>query len=182
MIMTNVYLALFYEFFKTGLFAIGGGYATIPFLFHMKDIYHWFFIDDLTNMIAVSNITPGPVGINMATYTGYIAKGFTGSLISTSAIVLGPFVITLLTIYFVDKFRESKFIKELFDNLKPVACALLSVVMIKLISKNLFEDAFFDYKAVAITIILFILYKYTKKFPSLLILYGAILGIVFNIF
>ena len=96
--MLSTYILLFYEFFKIGIFAIGGGYATIPFLFHLTEIYSWFTPFELTNMIAISNITPGPVGINMATYVGYTTKGILGSLISIIGIIIGPFLITLITI------------------------------------------------------------------------------------
>ena len=89
--MLKLYFLLFYEFTKIGLFAIGGGYAALPFLYFIQAKYQWFTIEELTNMIAVSNITPGPIGINMATYTGYTTGGIIGSVIATSAIVFLPF-------------------------------------------------------------------------------------------
>ena len=67
-----LYLRLFWEFFKTGLFAIGGGMATIPFLYDISDATGWFSSNDLANMIAVSESTPGPIGVNMATYVGFV--------------------------------------------------------------------------------------------------------------
>ena len=173
---------LFIEFFKIGLLAIGGGYATIPFLFHLIKNYNWFTPDELTNMIAIANVTPGPVGINMATYTGYTAKGILGSLITTFGIILGPFIVTLIVIYFINKFKNTNFLKEIFENLKPTAAALLTVVLIQLITKNIFNNNIFNLKALLITAILFLIYPYFKKFPSLIILFGGILGIIFNIF
>lgn len=178
--MLNTYFLLFYEFFKIGLFAVGGGYATIPFLFHLTEIYNWFTKTELTNMIAVSNITPGPVGINMATYTGFTAGGISGSIISTFGIILGPFILTLITIYFINKFRESKFIKTVFEGLRPTSCALLTFVMIQLIEQNVMNKTSFNLKAFILTVILFVLYPFLKKRPSFIILIGGILGIGFG--
>lgn len=171
---------LFYEFLKIGMFAVGGGYATIPFLFHLTEIYNWYTPNQLTDMIAVSNITPGPIGINMATYTGFTTAGLLGGITTTIAIITAPFILTLAVIYFINKFRETKIIKVIFDGLRPTSCALLSFVMIELISQNLFPNHKFNIKAFILTIILFLIYKYVKNRPSLIILIGAILGIVFS--
>ena len=173
---------LFIEFLKIGIFAIGGGFATIPFLFHLIETYGWFTADELTNMIAIANITPGPVGINMATYTGFTTKGILGGLLSTTGIILGPFIVTLIAIYFINKFRESTFIKNLFESLKPTAAALLTVVLIYLTTAHFKTENDFNFKALLITIILFLIYPKVKKFPSLIIVFGGILGIIFNIF
>lgn len=181
--MLSTYILLFYEFFKIGIFAIGGGYATIPFLFHLTEIYNWFTPFELTNMIAISNITPGPVGINMATYVGYTTKGILGSLISIIGIIIGPFLITLITIYFINKFRETKFIKTVFEALRPTSCALLCFVMIELINQNIFNSKFeINLKALILVSLLFLIYKFTKKYPSLIIFIGAIFGVLFNCF
>ena len=80
-------LTLFFEFFKTGLFAVGGGLATIPFLQEMMNRYHWFSTSDLMNMIAVSESTPGPIGVNMATYVGYHAVSYTHLTLPTNSLV-----------------------------------------------------------------------------------------------
>lgn len=173
---------LFIEFFKIGLFAVGGGYATIPFLFHITTVYSWYTAEELTNMIAIANITPGPVGINMATYTGFITNGILGSAVSTFGIILGPFIITLIAAYFINKFKESRFLKKLFENLKPTAAALLTVVVIRLILKNIVIENSISIKYLLITTILFLIYPLVKKQPSLIILFGGVLGIIFNIF
>ena len=187
--MLKTYLLLFYEFLKTGLFSVGGGYATLPFLFHMTENYDWFTKEELTNMIAISNITPGPVGINMATYTGFTMAGIFGSFLSTFAVVAGPFILALIVIYFLNKFREAKIIKAIFKSLRPTSCALLSFVAIQLIIQDVFNDAKwselllnFNLRAFLLLIVLFILYKYLKSNPSLIILAGALLGFIFNLF
>lgn len=180
--MTSSLIIIFYEFLKIGIFAIGGGYATIPFLFHLIDEFHWFGINQLTNMIAISNMTPGPVGINMATYAGYSVKGVIGGICATCGIVLGPFIITLITIYFLNKFRENKLVNEILEGLKPTSIALLTLVLLQLITQNFFRAGIINPKAIIITIILAIAYKYLKKQPSLIILLGGVLGFVVNIF
>lgn len=175
-------LILFYEFFKIGIFAIGGGYATIPFLFHLGEKFNWFNINELTNMIAISNMTPGPVGINMATYTGYNVNGILGGLVSTCGIILGPFIITLITIYFLEKFKKSKLTKNIIQGLKPTSIALLTIVLIQLCIQNFILDKEINIKAVIILFILILSFKYLKKQPSLIILLGGILGFFVNIF
>ncbi len=180
--MLQTYFLLFYEFFKIGLFAVGGGYATIPFLFHLIEAYNWFSPSELTNMIAISNITPGPVGINMATYTGFSVLGIKGSVVSTVGIILGPFILTVITIYFINKFRKSKFIKIVFEGLRPTSCALLFFVMLQLIGQNVTNLKFFNLKACILLSILFVLYPKLKSRPNFLIVIGGIFGILAGAF
>ena len=89
-----LYLQLFYEFFKIGSLSFGGGYATIPFLYHISQTYQWFTPDDLEKMIAIASITPGPVGMNMATFSGLQTSGIVGSLIATAGIAIPALIIT----------------------------------------------------------------------------------------
>ena len=91
-----IYLLLIYEFFKIGLFAIGGGYATLPFLYHISEVYNWISAKELIDMLAVSSITPGPVGINVATFAGFKTAGIIGSLLATTALILPSFIIVIL--------------------------------------------------------------------------------------
>ena len=103
-----IFLQLFYEFFKIGLFAVGGGMATIPFLMDLTSRYSWFTMADLTNMIAVSESTPGPIGINMATYAGFNAAGIPGALCATLSLVLPAWIIIILIAKFMSSFSENK--------------------------------------------------------------------------
>ena len=91
-----IYFNLLYEFFKTGLFSFGGGYATLPFLYHISETYHWFSAKQLTDMIAVSSITPGPLGVNVATFAGFVTSGLLGALVATTAVVLPSYIIVIL--------------------------------------------------------------------------------------
>ena len=91
-----IYLRLFYAFFKTGLFSIGGGLATLPFLYEMAEKYSWFTEEDIANMLAIAESTPGPIGVNMATYVGIQTGGILGGFWATFALVLPSFIIILL--------------------------------------------------------------------------------------
>ena len=104
-----IYLQLFYEFFKTGLFAVGGGLATIPFLSAMTDKYTWFTKAQLADMIAVAESTPGPIGVNTATFAGYNAAGIPGAIIATLSLVLPSYIIILAISKALQKFRDNKY-------------------------------------------------------------------------
>lgn len=175
--MLKLNLLLFYEFCKIGTFALGGGYATLPFLYHLQTQYNWFTIDELTNMIAVSNITPGPIGINMATYTGFTTAGIIGSIIATSALISVPFFMTITITKLFTKFQENKYVTHLFNGLRPAACALLASIGLKLLFQSV-NPSNIDYDALILFLIIFIPFMFTKKNPLLAIIVGAIGGIV----
>ena len=109
-----IYLQLFYEFFKTGLFAVGGGLATLPFLYDMSAKTGWFTEADLTNMIAVSESTPGPLGVNMATYVGYITAKVPGALAATLGLVTPSILVILLIACFLKSFRNNRYVESAF--------------------------------------------------------------------
>ena len=181
-----IYFLLFIEFFKIGLLAIGGGYTTLPFLYRLSEQYHWFSADELTDMIAVSNITPGPVGINVATFAGFKTAGVLGSIIATTAVVLPALIIIMIIANFLDKYRENKIIQSLFSGLRPAACALLAGICVKLFSEIIINGDKIstnnvDYKSILIFILLMLVSIKTNKNPILLILYGAIAGVLINL-
>lgn len=185
--MLKTYLLLFYEFFKTGIFAVGGGYATLPFLFYMQQKYDWFSAEELTNMIAISNITPGPIGVNIATYAGFTTLGLLGSILATTAIMIGPFFIVCLIIKIYNKFKTLQIINDIFLGLRPAACALLFVIGLQLLTKLLFESGFsitninnFDIKALILFLTIMFPSLFFKKNPTVIILLGAIGGILIN--
>lgn len=183
--MLKLYFLLYYEFLKIGVFAIGGGYAALPFLYYVQEQYKWFTIEELTNMIAVSNITPGPIGINMATYTGFTTAGFLGSYIATAGIVSAPFIIVIAIIKLFDKFKTCNWINHIFLGLRPASCALLASIGIDLIIKTItytkpeYSAPFqIDYKALILFIVLIIPFSFMKKNPLLAIIAGGIGGII----
>ena len=140
-----LYLRLFIEFFKTGLFAVGGGMATIPFLYRMADATGWFTANDVANMIAVGESTPGPIGVNMATYVGFVTgmnqHGTTGAVMGGITATLGlitPSVIIILIIaIFLKNFRENPYVKKAFYGLRPASTGLIAAAGLAVVVDNL---------------------------------------------
>ena len=130
-----VYLRLIYEFFKTGLFAVGGGLATIPFLRDMGASTGWFTDADLTTMIAVSESTPGPMGVNMATYVGYHIGGIPGAILATLGLITPSIIVILLIAGFLARFRDSKLVDSAFRGLRPASTALIAAAGLS-VAKN----------------------------------------------
>ena len=123
----SVYLALLIEFFKTGLFAVGGGLATVPFLFELIGKYHWFTSEMLANMIAVSEATPGAMGVNMATYVGYhVTDSMLGGILTTLALVAPSIIIICIIAHFLKKFKDSAIIQHGFYGLRPAVTAMIA--------------------------------------------------------
>lgn len=136
--MLKLLSQLFLQFFHVGVFSFGGGYATLPFLYDIADKFHWYSAKQLTDMLAISSITPGPVGVNVATFAGFTTAGILGSLVATTAIILPSYIIVTIVFKVIDKFRTNRNIKGAIRGLKPAGCALLSAVGIKLLfSSNL---------------------------------------------
>ncbi len=131
--MINLFIQIFLQFFHIGLFSFGGGYATLPFLYDIAEKFDWYTVDQLTDMVAVSSITPGPVGVNMATFSGFATSGIIGALVATIAIMLPSFIIVSVVFKLIDKFKNNNYIKSIIQSLKPAGCALLCAVGIKLI-------------------------------------------------
>ncbi len=119
-------LRLFFEFFKVGLFSVGGGLATIPFLQDMGASTGWFTDADLTTMIAVAESTPGPIGVNMATYVGFETAGIPGCVIATLGLITPSILVILIIAGFLQKFRASKTVNDVFYGLRPASTALVA--------------------------------------------------------
>ena len=170
-------LALFYEFFKTGLFSVGGGYATMPFLYAIAKNYDWYSLRELGDIVAVSVITPGPVGVNMATYAGFKTAGLFGSFISTMAIVLPSYFIIIFVSKALKKFEDNFYVKSIIYSLKPAGCGMLAAVGLQLAKQNIVDMPSFFLFA-----ILFYLTLDFKKNPLYFFLVGGIIGIVIKRF
>lgn len=134
-----LYLRLFFEFFKTGLFAVGGGMATIPFLYDMADATGWFTYNDLANMIAVGESTPGPVGVNMATYVGYVSAGIPGSIIAPLGLVTPAVIIILLVSKILNTLWQNPKVKGLFYALRPASVGLIGAAAFSVCAVSLFS-------------------------------------------
>ena len=119
-------LLLFYEFAKVGLFSVGGGLATVPFLQSMGEKTGWFTNAQLSTMIAVSESTPGPMGVNMATYVGYSISGIPGAIIATLGLITPSIAVIIIIAGFLQKFRQSKTVDAVFYGLRPASTALIA--------------------------------------------------------
>jgi len=128
----NIYLTLFIEFFKTGLFAVGGGLATIPFLYDMAERYDWITNEMISDMIAVAESTPGPIGINVATYVGYNAAGIGGALVATLSLALPSLIIIILIAKFLGNVQDNPYVITVFSGLRPVVTALIAAAGIEI--------------------------------------------------
>lgn len=199
------YLRLFAEFFKTGLFAVGGGMATLPFLQNIGEVTGWYTYEDLMNMLAISESTPGPIGINMATYVGFTAGGLPGAVIATLGEVTPSIIVILMVAAVINKFRESRYVNSAFYGLRPAstgligaACAtvtikLLTCVQIQSGAHSLLKEfsvvrsedgGLFFWKGIALAAVLLVFTNFvkpTKKWhPIIFIGISALVGILFR--
>lgn len=182
-----IFLKLFYEFFKIGLFSIGGGMATIPFLYDLASRYDWFTVGELTDMIAVSESTPGPIGVNMATYCGFNMAGIPGAIVATLALVLPSLIIIVIIAMLLDKFRTAA-VDSVFYGLRPASVGLIAAAGFEVVKIALFNlDAnaanvidYFNYKAIALAVILFFAMRKYKFHPLVYIAFSAVIGILFK--
>ena len=189
-----LYLRLFWEFFKTGLFAVGGGMATLPFLYSMSDATGWFSHAQLADMIAVSESTPGPIGVNMATYVGFSTAGIPGAVVATLGLITPSVIIILIIAKVLAAFRQNKTVDAAFYGLRPcsvglIAAAGLLVVKIALFDVDLYRQTgvlmnLFQWKAIALAAVLIVLTRYVKPLkklhPVFFILGSAAVGALFS--
>lgn len=171
-----IYLKLFLEFFHIGLFSIGGGYATIPFLYHIADTQKWFTSQQLSDMIALSSITPGPVGVNVATFAGFTTSGIVGALIATFSVILPSFIIVIMVSKLLEQFKHNKYAKAIVYTLKPVGCGLLASVGIKMFIDNM------NLLGLILFGILLILSRNEKRDPLFYLGTSALVGLIGGFF
>lgn len=193
-----LYAEMFARFFCVGLFAVGGGLATLPFLADMGDVTGWFSSADISNMVAISESTPGPLGINMATYIGFQVAGdygmlwsVLGSVVASLGVVTPSVIIILIVSKILNRFKDSKYVKYAFYGLRAaslalVTSALLSVAKIAffgvdtvLTADNILSAL--NLPVVILSIFIFLLaYKVKKIHPIMLIVFAAVTGIIFK--
>lgn len=179
-------LLAFFEFFKTGLFALGGGLATIPFLSEMIEKYHWFTTSMLTDMIAVSESTPGAIGINMATYTGYHIAGIPGGIIATLGLVAPSIIVICIVARFLKRFKDSSIVQSIFYGIRPAVTALIASAGISIFITALFQDGkqlldIIRWPCVLLFLVIFYLSTKKKWHPILCIALSAGIGILFQL-
>ena len=184
--MNQAFLLMF-EFFKTGLFAIGGGPATIPFLMEMAERYPWFTMSELSDMIAISESTPGPIGINMATFAGFRTLGLAGGILATLALVFPSIVIIIIIAKFLEGFQENRTVQAVFRGIRPAVTGLIAAAVLSMIRVSLFVEENGklrpQVKSLILCAVIFVLlqWKKTKKLhPAVWFLFAAAVGIVFQ--
>ena len=198
-----IYLRLFFEFFKTGLFAIGGGLATLPFLQDMSARTGWFTTDQLADMIAISECTPGPIGVNMATYAGFLVRGIRGAVTATLGLICPSVIVILIVARILKRFKDNKYVQAAFYGLRPastglIAAACLSVAVIALTVTDAGNVSGFPairWQAVILAVILWLLMnlgsikalkapawlkKIGKLHPVVFLAASAVVGIIFH--
>ena len=184
-------LRLMYEFFKTGLFSIGGGLATLPFLYEMSSRHpEWFTSADIADMIAISESTPGAIGINMSTYAGFRTAGIPGGILASLALALPCVIIILIIARFLAKFRQNKLVEGAFYGLRPASIAMISVAGLNVAKVALVNlDAltngaglgeFFIWKALILAVVIFVAQKKLKWSPVVFIGLSAVIGVLFK--
>ncbi len=173
-------ILIFIEFFKIGLFAVGGGLATLPFLYDLVGKYEWMSIADITNMIAISESTPGPIGINMATYVGYLHSGVVGAITTPLGEVLPSLIIIIFVAKFLQKFRENRLFNDVFYALRPASVGMIVAAGVGVIRLAFFGESGFFWQGLVLALALFAAMKKFKLHPVVYIAASAIIGVIFK--
>ena len=195
-----IYLRLFWEFLKIGLFSVGGGMATLPFLYDLSEKTGWFTAGQIADMLAVSESTPGPIGINMATYTGYTVAGVPGAILASVGIIIPGLALVILITAVLEKFRNNTYVEGAFYGLRPASVGLITAAGL-LVAKITFLDeallaayteggasggilSLISWKAVVLAAALLLLtrwFKPTQKLhPVVFIAASAAVGVLFR--
>jgi chromate transporter len=171
-----IYWQLFSTFFKIGIFGFGGGYAMLSLIQHEVVVHHgWLTSAEFADILAISQMTPGPISINSATYIGYTASGsIWGSALATFAISLPSFIIMLTICRMIARFKNNKYIAAAFLGLRPAVVGLIAAAALLLLT----GDNFSDYKSVAIFLVAFFAVWRLKLHPILIILMAGGAGAV----
>lgn len=174
-----IYLQLFWAYLKIGIFGFGGGYAMLSMIqFEIVDHYGWMTIEEFADMVALSQMTPGPVSINIATYIGYSVGGIFGSLIATAAIVLPSLLMLYLVLKFLFKHKENYIVKTTLSSMKPVIAGLIFVAALIMMNPISFADAGLHGSNISVIIcaVTFACVFWTKMNPILLIIASGLVG------
>lgn len=190
-----IFLQLFWAFFKTGLFAVGGGMATIPFLYEMSNNTGWFTHTDLANMIAVGESTPGPIGVNMATYVGFLTgmdvagmpTAILGAVVATLGLVAPAVIIILIVSMILKTFRDNRYVNAAFYGLRPASTGLIAAAGLSVAVTNLLPAgwslAAFNWKGLVLGVVLWLFSNKVKQtkglHPIVFILASAVVGVLF---
>lgn len=190
-----IYLRLFWEFFKTGLFSVGGGLATLPFIYDMSDRTGWFTYQQIADMVAVSESTPGPIGVNMATYAGFDCAGVLGGVVATLGLVTPSMIVIVLIAMALQAFRTNKYVDAAFYTLHPASTGLIaaagwSVFALVLVNLDAYRASYqladlFQWKNLILFAVIWVLTNLVKPLkklhPVVFLALAAVVGIVFRL-
>lgn len=185
-----IYLQLFLEFFKVGLFAIGGGMATFPFLTDLAEKSGWYTQQQLIDMVAIAESTPGPIGVNTATYVGFTTAGLPGALIASLGLITPSVIIILIIARVLAKFKDSKLVQDVFYGLRPASTGLIAAAGFSVVLVSLFDLAapslaqMINWKGIVLAAVLLVFTRKVKQtkdlHPVVFIALSAVVGIVFG--
>lgn len=190
-----IYLRLFWEFFKVGLFSVGGGLATLPFLYSLGAKTGWFSTADVANMLAVSESTPGPIGVNMATYVGFDCGGVLGGVVATLGLVTPSVIVIVLIAMALQAFRTNKYVDAAFYTLHPASTGLIaaagwSVFALVLVNLDAYRATYrladlIQWKNLLLFAVIWVLTNLVKPLkklhPVVFLALAAVVGIVFRL-
>lgn len=190
-----IYLRLFWEFFKVGLFSVGGGLATLPFLYSLGAKTGWFSTADVANMLAVSESTPGPIGVNMATYVGFDCGGVLGGVVATLGLVTPSVIVIVLIAMALQAFRTNKYVDAAFYTLHPASTGLIaaagwSVFALVLVNLDAYRVSYqladlLQWKNLILFAVIWVLTNLVKPLkklhPVVFLALAAVVGIVFRL-
>lgn len=189
-----IYLQLFIIFFKVGLFGFGGGYAILSLIYQDIQVFGTLSADDFSNLVALSQVTPGPIAINAATFVGMKTAGLFGAIVATTAVSMPSFILIMLAIAFINKFKNNRNVQYILQGIKPATVGLMASAFIFMATTALWRDSdsinwlnidsiteHFDIVGVAIFCLTYLLLKVTKLGAIKLTLLGGALGVLFSI-
>ncbi|MDD2446407.1 MAG: chromate transporter [Tissierellia bacterium] len=170
----KVLLDLFITFFKIGAFSFGGGYAMLPLMQEeIIDVNNWITSTEFIDIIAISEMTPGPIAVNSATFLGYKVAGIGGSALATFGVILPSFIVMSLIFHFMNRFKDSLYVDWAFRGIRPVVLGLIAAAAV-----SVSQTAFIDLKSVMIAIILFYIVTFKKYNAILAVVLAGVLGVI----
>ncbi|MDR0720810.1 MAG: chromate transporter [Treponema sp.] len=182
-----ILLILFAEFFKIGLFSVGGGLATLPFLYQLADKYEWISHESIVDMIAISESTPGAIGVNIATYTGFQCSGIPGAVVATLGLISPSIIVIMIVTRILLAFKENALVQAIFSGLRPAATGLIAAAGFGVIWLSLYNGAasawyeILRWREVFLFMILFLLIRTVKKHPIVYIAAAGLAGMLLKL-
>ncbi|MDR3335292.1 MAG: chromate transporter [Treponema sp.] len=183
--MTMVFL--FALFFQTGLFSIGGGLATLPFLYQMADHYEWLNHEMVADILAVAQSSPGAIGVNMAAYAGYRCAGIPGAFVAALGLISPSIIIIIIIARMLKAFRANTTVGAVFAGLRPAAAGLLAAAGFGALKLSLYNSAasvwyeLLRWRECLLFVVLFLLIYHFKKHPIIYIAAAGVIGIVLGL-